>query len=476
MNPLSSKLASYSKLGMHSFHTPGHKGREDILSSIKFPEHDLTELPGLDMLHNPQGVIAEAQRLAADIYGAEETFFLVNGATAGNQAMFLSLASDCCGKKILIDRRAHRSVVAGLILSGLEPEYIAPEIHPDFKLPLGLNIASFCQDSEHIGACHVTDPSYYGTSIDLGYILKWRNNKRPDLPILVDQAHGAHFKGVIFPENAVSQGADAVVHSTHKTLAALTQAGMLHVQGSRINRNTLKQSLELLQTSSPSYLLMESLEKAMSSWQDFCWGDLYEEVMALHKELDGILRILTFNDVGSFGISGLDWTKILVNVSTLEIEADKVVELLRTSHLIEPELWDESNILFMLGIGSKPEDVRVLRKALKSIAKQYGLSRRNCRNLKEQTDEQFLTAAKQLPPVRLTPREAWLAPKRKVTLKDCLGCLAGETISVYPPGIPLVAAGEEITPYVLSLLEQADSYRWQGWQGYKQKEILIIDI
>ncbi|NLM21267.1 MAG: amino acid decarboxylase [Peptococcaceae bacterium] len=477
MDALSQKLAKYSKLGMCSFHTPGHKGRGDLLSPLAFPEYDLTELPGLDMLHTPQGVIAHAQQLAADIYGAEETFFLVNGATVGNQAMLLSLAvSSCRGKKILIDRRAHRSVVAGLILSGLEPEYIAPEIHPDFKLPLGLDIAKFCQNRDDLIACHVTSPSYYGTLVDLASLIKWRDKDSPALPILVDQAHGAHFRGSFFPEGAVVQGADLVVHSTHKTLAALTQAAMIHVQGPRVNKVALKQSLELLQTSSPSYLLMVSLEKAMSSWRDFHWGDLYEEVMLLHKELNGTLRILTAEDVGQYSITGLDWTKILVNVSTLEIEVEDLVKLLRTSFQIEPELWDDNNIFFMLGIGSKPEDVRILREALKALAKEYSTPHIDCKNMDNQAPVQFLAETKQLPPVRFTPREAWLAAKRRVKVKDSLGLIAGETISVYPPGIPLIAAGEEITPYVLSFLKQADAYRWQGWQGFKQKEILIIDV
>jgi arginine/lysine/ornithine decarboxylase len=322
---------------MYSFHTPGHKGRDDILSRLKFPDHDLTELPGLDMLHNPQGVIADAQKLAADLYRAEETFFLVNGATAGNQAMFLSLAGSCAGKRIRIDRRAHRSVIAGLVLSGLEPEYIAPVIHPDFQLPLGLDLQNFCGDSTGIGAFHITSPSYYGTFIDLDNIIKWRNINAPEISILVDQAHGAHLRGSCFPAGAVEQGADLVVHSTHKTLAALTQAGMLHVQGERIDRAALKNSLELLQTSSPSYLLLESLENAAYHLQDFCWDDLYEEVAALHKELgDGPLRLLNARDIGSYGIEQVDWTKILVNISSLDINVHDFVELLRTNFLLNP--------------------------------------------------------------------------------------------------------------------------------------------
>lgn len=481
MDWLRKELLSYSQLGMYSFHTPGHKGREDILSSLVFPDYDLTELPGLDILHNPQGIIAEAQREAAKAYGAEETFFLVNGATAGNQAMFLALMSNLKGKKIRIERQAHRSVIGALILSGLIPEYVPAVIHPDFDLPLGLDIQSYFASYEQIGAFHLTSPSYYGTVVDLDAILRRRDKEAPAIPVLVDQAHGSHFQGSLFPSGAVGQGADLVVHSTHKTMAALTQAAMIHVNGKRIDRAELKKSLEILQTSSPSYLLMMSLENAVRNLENHHqWEDLREEVVQLQEKLDGPLRILTEKDVGLYGIKEVDWSKILVNVSSLEISAAEAVDFLRTSFRIEPELWDERNILFMLGVGNRPEEVRVLGKALESLVKRYSRKTgvpNSCRKKRKSQcyiEEGFLSQA--LPPVRLTPREAWLAPKKVVKIKESLGRIAGETISVYPPGIPLVAAGEEITADVLNCLLRADEYNWQGWQGFRQREVQVIDL
>lgn len=476
MGTLTRKLASYSELGMSSFHTPGHKGREDFLSPTVFPGYDLTELPGLDMLHNPQGVIAEAQKRAAQVYGADETFFLVNGATAGNQAMFLSLMSKVKGKKIRIGRQAHRSVIGSLILTGLTPEYIPAVIHPEFNLPLGLNPKKYMDNRGDVGAFHITSPTYYGTVLDLDYIIKCRDQEAPDIPILVDQAHGSHYKGRLFPCGAVLQGADLIVHSTHKTMAALTQAGMLHVKGDRVNRTDLKNALEILQTSSPSYLLMSSLEKAVEQLESSSsWEELYEEADDLQRKLDGRLRILTKKDEGTYGIHKVDWSKILVNVSSLGIDASEAVDILRSSFKIEPELWDRNNILFLLGIGNKPEEVRLLRKALESIVKKFspkGITRNSCST--KWTCEEIDSI--ELPPVRLTPREAWLLPKRAVSIKDSLGKIAGETISVYPPGIPLIAAGEEITPAVRSYLLRADQYNWQGWQGYQKGEVRIVDF
>ncbi|HHV64982.1 MAG TPA: amino acid decarboxylase [Peptococcaceae bacterium] len=476
MDSLNKRLFSYSKSGMYSFHTPGHKGRKDLLEALLFPDYDLTELPGLDMLHNPQGVIALAQRRAAQVYGAEETYFLVNGATVGNQAMFLALAANPVlrGKKIRIQRQAHRSVIGALILAGLSPEYVPPIIHPDFNLPLGLDTGQFRVNDDEVGAIHLTIPSYYGTVIDLAAIIKERDETNPAVPCLVDQAHGSHFLGDLFPDNALKLGADLVVHSTHKTLAALTQAAMLHVQGERINRIALKQSLELLQSSSPSYLLMASLENATQHLSSRApWADLQWEVKKLQEELEGSLRILTDKDAGKYGIKEIDWTKILVNLDSLSLGTAEAVEILRKEFRIEPELWDKSNILFMLGIGSRPEDVRLLRRALAYLVKHYtGGGEKN----KAKKAGPAKPCQMPIPPLRLSPREAWFAPKRSVPVKEALGQIAGETISVYPPGIPLVALGEEITPFVQNYLDRAENYNWQGWQNYREKKIQVIDF
>ncbi|UWG97668.1 amino acid decarboxylase [Dehalobacter sp. DCM] len=472
MDLLQNRLQGYLGKGMCSFHTPGHKGRKDLFSPDFFPDYDLTELPGLDMLHNPQGVIAEAQRRAAAVYGSDEAYFLVNGGTVGNQAMFAALMQDIRmrGKKIRIDRKSHRSVYSALILSGLQPEYIEPVIHPEFQLALGFDAKKFTTDSADIGAYHITSPSYYGTTADLESIIEERDSQFPGIPLLVDQAHGAHFWGRHFPAHAIRLGADMVVFSAHKTLAALTQSGMLHVQGQRIARTALKSALELLQTSSPSYLLMTSLEAAVNGLTQAAWDDLHEEVCNLHRKLNGRLRLLAESDHGQFGIHEVDWTKILLNISHLDVSIKEAITILRHKYHVEPELWDERNILFMLGVGNTPEDVKLLTQALTYLADNYS-GNPNALSGKEQAEKQL-----PIPPMHLTPREAWQSPKRKIKLKQALGKISAETVSIYPPGIPLVAAGEEITPPILAYLLNADNYRWQGWDGFEAGEIQVIDI
>ncbi|MGI6120292.1 MAG: aminotransferase class I/II-fold pyridoxal phosphate-dependent enzyme [Desulfosporosinus sp.] len=472
MGVLGEGLSTYHKQGYCSFHTPGHKGRQEFFDGLDFPGFDLTELPGLDMLHSPSGVIAEAQKRMAEIFGAEKTFFLINGGTVGNQAMFLALGN-IADKRVVVERNSHRSVMSALVLSGLKPEYVIPTIHPDFNLPLGFEAEKQQIPWQEIAACHVTYPSYYGTAFELSQLLDERMRLGFNIPIFVDQAHGSHYLGPLFPPSAVKLGADLVLHSSHKTLSALTQAAMLHVQGERISRTRLRQSLELLQSSSPSYLLLASLERAVDFALDLeRWECLQEEVEDLHRKVGMNFRILSQLDVGKYGIHTVDWSKILINTLELGLPAPRCVEYLRSGYGIEPELWDEENILFMLGIGNTPEDIRRLTKGLESLANDthmIGLT---------ETKRQVRNDRATIPPVpdlMLSPRDAFFAHKRQIPLKESLGKIVGETISPYPPGIPLIVMGEQMTCEVLSMLLTAGEGRWQGWDGIRGQTIWIVE-
>ncbi|MDR1962128.1 MAG: amino acid decarboxylase [Gracilibacteraceae bacterium] len=469
---LRENLAAYALRGLTSFHTPGHKGRPDMQPGVEFPAHDLTELPELDMLHAPAGVILAAERRAAAVFGAERTYFLVNGATCGNQAMLLALAAGGRGGPVLTDRRAHRSAAAGFVLSGLKPLYIPAVVHPDFGLPLGLAWPEK-PDLRGLAAIHLTSPSYYGTVTDIAAPADTRAETAPDTLLFVDAAHGAHFFGPLFPPSPLAQGADAVLHSAHKTLGALTQGAMLHARGRGL-RLPLAPALEMLQTSSPSYLLLASLEAAAEQAErEGLRPELREEAERLRAALGGDLRILNRADAGAWGVSDVDWSKILVNLRPLRAGAEAAVEWLRTEGGVEPELWDGENILFLLGVGSTAADVRRLRRALENLVLQvkHGNLPRG-----DEGDRSFPAGAPPLPPLRLTPREAWFAPKRSVPLAAAAGLIAGETVSVYPPGIPLVMAGEEITPEILTLWRAMSGARWQGWSGRAESTALIIDI
>ncbi len=472
MPALGEGLQKYCKQGHRSFHTPGHKGRQEFFQGLDFPNFDLTELPGLDQLFYASGIIAQAQQRAAVIFGAEESFFLVNGGTVGNQAMLLALGDVAEDKKVLIGRQSHRSVISALVLTGLVPEYLTSIIHPEFNLPLGLEVCIEQTTWESIVACHITYPSYYGTTFGLRKLIDDRNKRGVTKPILVDQAHGSHYLGEIFPPSALALGADLVLHSTHKTLSALTQASMLHVQGKNIRREKLYQSLEMLQSSSPSYLLMASLELAGEfALANERWEALHEEVENLHSKVGSILRVLNQKDVGTYGIEQVDWSKILVNTKSIGQFAPDCVKYLRKNHGIEPELWDEENILFVLGIGNTPEDIRELTKGLQSLANST-LGNRSM-GLKAREEASLRIYPK--PVQRMTPREAFFARRRQISLTKSSGFIVAETISPYPPGIPLIVMGEEITPEIVEILLARIQGNWQGWEGIESGMIWVVE-
>ncbi|MDR3541926.1 MAG: amino acid decarboxylase [Desulfosporosinus sp.] len=473
MGDLGEGLSRYQQQGFCSFHTPGHKGRQEFFNGLDFWGIDLTELPGLDMLHSPSGIIAEAQKRSAKIFGAEETFFLINGGTVGNQAMFLALENRAA-KRVVVERSSHRSVMSALVLSGLKPYYVMPTIHPDFNLPLGLDVEKQRIPWQAVAACHVTYPSYYGTAFELDQLLAERTRLGFETPILVDQAHGSHYLGPLFPPSALKLGADLVLHSSHKTLSALTQSAMLHVQGPRVSRSRLRQSLELLQSSSPSYLLLASLERAGEYALDFGrWECLQQEVEDLHRKVGKSFRILSQKDVGTYGIHTVDWSKILINTLGMGVPAPRCVRYLREGFGIEPELWDEENILFMLGIGNTPEDIRRLTKGLESLAS-FAHSVGSVAAKKRLENDRFRISS--LPQQALSLRDAFFAHKRQIPLKESLGHIVGETISPYPPGIPVIVMGEQMTDEVLGTLLTAGEGRWQGWDGFESQTIWIVEV
>ncbi len=472
MPSLSEGLQQYQKQGLRSFHTPGHKGRREFFFNLAFPDFDLTELPGLDVLHAPDGIIREAQERCAEIFGAEESFFLVNGGTVGNQAMMMAL-HDKENRKVLVERQAHRSVVGALVLAGLKPDYIEPVIHPDFNLPLGTFLPRSIQWENYLG-CQLTYPTYYGTLPPLGQWVGERDRKGAKVPLLVDQAHGSHYLNGLFPPSALKVGADLVLNSAHKTLSALTQGAILHVQGNRVDRRRLRQSLELLQSSSPNYLLLSSLEMAGEfALQEERWSELNYEVKNLHDQVANKIRLLGENDAGTYGIGEIDWSKILINVRSLGLNGAACADYLRREHGLEPEFWDQENILFLLGIGNTAEDVAALRKGLEALIRwakfeHSGTQEKSC-SIRE------TLKMLPIPPQKLTPREAFLASKKSIPLRDSLGKICGETISPYPPGIPWIVAGEEITYEVMEALQFIGDRNFLGWQGKEERKIQVVE-
>ncbi|AGK99704.1 aminotransferase class I/II-fold pyridoxal phosphate-dependent enzyme [Desulfoscipio gibsoniae] len=455
--PLVEALRKYDRNHVVRFHVPGHGGGPGLPAAIRWgnlPGWDVTELAGLDDLHNPAGVIAAAQQSAAELYNARCTFFLVNGTTVGLQALIAATCSE--DKALVLPRNVHRSVLGGLLFSGARPVFIDPVIVPGFDfaagfLPDKLDIA--LRQNPGAGAVLAVHPCYYGVVGDLAGVDKVC--RRHGVPLLVDEAHGTHLcLHPDLPADALSLGADAVVQSVHKTGGALTQASWLHLGSDRIARERVADALRLLQTSSPSYILMASLDAARrqlalqgQSRLDLLLA-LAEEAADKINQIPG-LAVLGKEHLLVPGAVDYDPTRLVISVQGLGIGGYAAARELAAAHGIYIEMSDTNNLVIVLSLGAGRSDVLALVSALTEISRSVGAGQtvgRNCNGLPP--------AGPPLPLQAMTPRQAWLAGQKKVALEEARGLVGAEIIAVYPPGIAVIYPGEEITPEVIEYLLQ----------------------
>lgn len=462
--PLLTALAQSAGRPHAPFYAPGHKrgygiplALKQVLGEAVF-RADLPELPELDNLFAPTEVIAEAQALAAEAFGAEHTYFLANGSTCGLEAAVLATCGP--GDKIIVPRNAHQSVVSALILSGAIPVWVQPEYDPDWDLVQGVTpdaIARALNQHADSRAVLLVSPTYHGVCSDLAAIAQLTHTH--NIPLLVDEAHGPHFAfHPALPTPALAAGADLVVQSTHKVLAALTQASMLHMQGDRICRRRLQRALQLTQSTSPSYLLLASLDAARQQMALEGFErmertlELVRQVRSHLQTLPG-LRIFSPDHLqhqpGSYE---LDLTRLTVEVSGLGLTGFDVDGLLHEKLGVTAELPSLRHLTFIVSLGNVPEDGEQLIQGLTQLSQQYASS-------SPHQAEATLTAkgdypdqpSLDLPP--LAPRQAFFAPTETVSAAGAVGRLSAETLCPYPPGIPLLLPGERITAAGLATLQ-----------------------
>ncbi|MGB3639817.1 MAG: aminotransferase class I/II-fold pyridoxal phosphate-dependent enzyme, partial [Rivularia sp. (in: cyanobacteria)] len=387
--PLLDAIISNAKRPHTPFYTPGHKQGKGISPKLADAfgkavfSADLTELTELDCLFAPDGVIQQAQQLAAEAFVASQTWFLVNGSTCGIEAAILATCHD--GDKIILPRNVHSSVISGLILSGAIPIFINPEYDATLDIAHSItvqNLEKALQKHPDAKAVMMVYPTYYGVCGDIKAIAKLTHEY--NIPLLVDEAHGAHF--AFHPElpiSALNAGADLTVQSIHKTLGAMTQASMLHVQGNRININRINKALQLTQSTSPSYILLASLDAARQ--QIALQGkELLTQTLQLAQEarkyIDQIpgLSMLNFPPSPHLPISpsppstpSLDKTRLTVTVSELEITGFEAEEILDEKFNVTPEFASLKTVTFIISLGNTTEDIEQLVKAFTTLAKEY---------------------------------------------------------------------------------------------------------
>jgi arginine decarboxylase len=460
--PLFEALLAYTQTVRAPMHIPGHKmGRgaapewrtflgEQALSI------DLTEAPGLDDLHAPDGVIAEAQALAAEAFGAERSFFLVGGTTAGLHALILTACRP--GDAIAVPRHAHRSILGALVLAGARPRWVRVAFDPELGVATHLDAASLDAALPGASAAVLVHPTYYGVASDIqreiGRIHQF------GIPVLVDEAHGSHFGfHPALPPSSLSLGADGVVQSLHKTGGSLTQSSICHLgRGSLLQESRLRETLRLVQSTSPSYLLMASLDMArreLALHGQAHWERAIALAQTARRRLAALKGIRVHHSD--------DPTKLLIDVRGRGITGFQAAEALWAESGVAVEASGLTYVLAVLTPGDSPESVDLLVGAVERLPFGDGVS-----------------APPPEPPwpeVVTSPRDAYLGAKESVPLRKAVGRIAAELVAPYPPGIPVVAPGERLTVEVVQYLRQAveAGYHLQGPADPHLRSIQVME-
>ena len=461
--PIAEAMGHYREDGALAFHTPGHKqglGAHPLLKELiteKGLGEEVSLMEELDDLHEPTMCIAEAQRLAAELYGAESAYFCINGTTGAVQAMLMGALSP--GDTVLVPRNAHRSIIGGLILSGARPVYLQPEVDERLGIPLGICLESMKQAVEahpEARAAVLVYPTYYGTTVDLEAVAKFLHSR--NMLLLVDEAHGPHLPfSEELPEEAIAAGADLAAMSTHKILGSMTQTSMLLLnKNAKVDREKLRESMSLLQSTSPNQLLLASLDIARLQM-----AEQGKELVGRAVSLSENLR-REINKLGGFwatgaedfctpGACGLDLTKVTVQVKGLGISGPEAEHYLRYEQKVQCELSDAWNLLFIISYADTDVECARLLEALRAL-KDYAGGR-----AKSPLQEALPPQAPLWEETKLTPREAFFAAKERVTFEEAAGRIAAEQVMFYPPGIPLLVPGEHISQDMLDYIRRQQS-------------------
>lgn len=449
------KLEQYGKSDFYPFHMPGHK-RQEIEDCFlgKFPDPysiDITEIDGFDNLHHAEGILKESMEEAARIYGADKTYYLVNGSTCG----ILAAICGCTdwGGRILMARNCHKSAYHGLLLNGLTPEYLYPEYIEEYGINGGIcpeMVKSALEKNREsnearIQAVLLVSPTYEGIVSDIRSIADICHEY--GIPLLVDEAHGAHLpfaeKGSRFPVSALNCGADLVIQSLHKTLPSFTQTAVIHLKGDLADREKLERYLGIFQSSSPSYLFMAAMERCIWYMDDLGREKMkrYEERMERFLKNTrslNVLKILDHRVIQRPDVFDWDMSKIVISTKQAgNVNGETLGTVLREKYHIEVEMCAPEYVVLMTSLMDTEEGILRLEKALSEIDK----------DIDKGEKEKEKKAPERLPePVQaMSVSEAMRRRKRIRNISESAGKVSMEFVYLYPPGIPILAPGEKIT-------------------------------
>lgn len=475
MDRLYRKLEEYAKSDYYPFHMPGHK--RNINSSCgNFPfDRDITEIYDFDNLHHPEGIIKKSQENTAEIYGTKECFFSVNGSTAALLAAIS--ASVKKGGSILMARNCHKAVYNALYLRDIHPVYIYP--HEDSKLGINGGISPsrverYLEENKEVEALLITSPTYDGVVSDIRNLAHIAH--KFGIPLIVDEAHGAHFHfSDYFPVSAADLGADIVIQSLHKTLPSMTQTAVLHICSDRVDVEKVRRFMAIYQSSSPSYILMSSIDACMDKLEKDginMFKEFTENLEEARKRLMNCSRIrLVFPEMlDSTGIYDFDKSKLIFSTLGTSINGKQLYDILRTEFHIEMEMKSENYVLGIASVGDTKEGLDRLCDAIESID-----SKVKPVPMEKESDKEINSYAKMKQV--LTISEAMDLPQRRIRLEESVGKITGEFVYLYPPGIPVIVPGEQITGHLIRNVKRflEKGMEVQGLSDKTNETICIVD-
>ncbi|RKP45472.1 aminotransferase class I/II-fold pyridoxal phosphate-dependent enzyme [Cohnella endophytica] len=487
--PLYEALVAHAERRARSYHVPGHKQRArwdeglGAMEAVAYYDRllalDVTELSDTDDLHHPEGPIAQAQAQAAECFGAEETRLLVGGSTAGNLAMIIGICQP--GDLVIVQRNVHKSIIHGLMLAGARAVLLQPEIDPLSglaTLPGARQLLEAIEKyREEAKAVILSAPNYYGMAPDLKPLIAhahWHG-----IPVLVDEAHGPHFGfHPAFPESALQAGADLVVQSTHKMLSSMTMGAMLHMQGDRLPRQAIRQALTMVQSSSPSFPIMASLDLARRQVHTLGEGAFHEGLEAAKIAAEGLhktsFRAIGYGEYATEGM-GYDPFKLVLFDEKARLSGFELRDELERRKCVA-EMADARYVVMAFGTGSEPADGRMLIEALAQIENSLEtriFAELSVRRRAKEHEALDGNVGIRIPEPVSFGREVYAA--KAIPFNESAGHIAAEWVIPYPPGIPVLYPGETITEETVRQLRQ---WKHQGAQiqGASDSELNTIQV
>jgi arginine decarboxylase len=456
--PYLDALTAYALRGSSRFHVPGHKGGPGADPGLRAALGDRAlacdvpqDIQGIDLGPAPTPY-DRAERLAAEAYGAARTWFLTNGATQGNHALCLALAP--MGARVVMQRNSHASVIDGLVLSGGIPGFVAPEYDDELGMAQGVTPAALAEalDAEpEARAAFVVSPTYYGMAADVAGLAAVAHER--DVALAVDQAWGPHFGfHPELPPSALDQGADAVLTSTHKIVGSLTQSAMLHVaRDARIEPEGISRTIRLVRSTSPSSLLLGSLDAArrqLAVHGEALVRRTLDAAARVREALDALddVAVVGPEYVGTPGVAGVDPLRLVLDVRGTGCTGYAVAEALRGAYDTHVELATQATMVLVLGLGQPVADLERLAVDLPATLERIA---------GEGTGEALIRPVTSLhQEMAVAPRDAFLGEAEVVPVDDAVGRISCEAIAGYPPGIPALLPGERVTGEVVAYLRE----------------------